>query len=146
MLLRKCCMIRKLLPPFPCSPSWAVFMNTKSDGDGRPCALMTFFYSILISKWRCFRRFDEVKTIHFPAQRRPSSRLPSVLTLGNNHIGDLSFARLRLRPPTISTQRPLSHELRGNRRPWILYTDSEGRINPILSVYRETRGELGGVG
>lgn len=64
---------------------------------------MTFFHSILISKWRCFLRFDEVKAIHFPAQRGPFSRLPFVLTLGDNHIGDLSLARLRLCPSPSNT-------------------------------------------
>lgn len=57
---------------------------------------MTFFYSILISRWRCFLRFDEVKAIHFPAQRGPFSLLPFVLTLWDNHIGDLSLTRLRV--------------------------------------------------
>lgn len=68
----------------------------KFSKDGRPCTLITFSHSILISKWRWFRRFDEVKAIHFPAQRGPFSLLPFVLTLGDNHIGDLSLARLRL--------------------------------------------------
>lgn len=63
---------------------------------GRRRTLITFFHSILISKRRCFRRFDEVRAIHFPAQRGPFSLLPFVLTLGDNHIGDLSLARPRL--------------------------------------------------
>lgn len=44
--------------------------------DGYPCTLMTLPYSILISKWRCFRSSDEVKAIHSPVQQE--SLLPSL--------------------------------------------------------------------
>ena len=75
---------------------WSEVRLICSGRDGQPCTLMTFLRSILISKWRCFCRFDEVKSIHFPAQRGPLSCLPFVLTLGDNHIADLSRAWLHL--------------------------------------------------
>lgn len=71
---------------------WVWLTSAKMAG---PVHWWLFFYSILISKWRCFLRFDEVKAIHFPAQRGPFSLLPFVLTLRDNHIGDLSLTRLR---------------------------------------------------
>lgn len=64
--------------------------------DGQPWTLMTFSHSILISKRRCFRRFDEVRAVHFPAQRGPFRASPLVLTLRDNHIGDLSLGPLLL--------------------------------------------------
>lgn len=87
--------------------SWALSFDTYDEQgsevrlinfskNGRRRTLITFSHSILISKRRCFRRFDEVRAIHFPAQRGPFSLLPFVLTLGDNHIGDLSLARPRL--------------------------------------------------
>lgn len=152
----KCCQLHH---PFPL-PSWAPSFDEYKEQwsevrlinfseDGRPCTLMTFFHSILISKWRCFRRFDEVKAIHFPAQRGPSSHLPFVLTLGDNHIGDLSLARLRPCLSPSNTVAGLAWTAREST-PFNTPTETERkrereRINPIQGSSwkkRESEGVL----
>lgn len=109
---------------------------------------MTFFHSILISKWRCFRRFDEVKAIHFPAQRGHFSHLPFVLTLGDNHIGDLSLARLRLCLSLSNTAAGLAWTARGiNALQYLDWnrkggeSERENQSNPRLLLKEKEKSE-----
>lgn len=99
-----------------------------------PRTLMTFFHSILISKRRRFRRFDEGQCRSFSSSAgNLFCASPLVLTLGDNHIGDLSLGRLRLSLSQGCTGRSRLN-WKGNRHPSAPVTE-RGRQNqsePII--------------
>lgn len=62
--------------------------------DGQPCTLMTSPHSILISKWRCIRRFWWGQSHSFSCSAGEPAPFASYRHSGDNHIGDLSRAWL----------------------------------------------------